>query len=167
MPALSYTSPVSPLYRGKPVLTFFFYWQTQSHKTYMKQILLDLNHFQKLRQFCSLSLFWPLVAKSRFHLQERFALGGTVKDATKTSKVRVGALNERKNSNNDLYCLMMHILRDWWQLIFYLGCPASAQWCHTQLSCLKSELDCRRRFLLDDHHQNGDHHKGKGVKICF
>ena len=30
MPALSYTSPVSPLYQGKPVLTFFFYWHTQS-----------------------------------------------------------------------------------------------------------------------------------------
>ena len=102
MPALSYTSPVSPLYRGKPVLTFFFYLQTPSSKTYVEQILLDFYHFQKLCQSCSLSLFWPPVPKLRFHLQERFALGGIVKDATKTPKVRMGALIERRNSNNDL-----------------------------------------------------------------
>ena len=104
MPALSYTSPVSPLYRGKPVLTFFFYLQTPSSKTYVEQILLDFYHFQKLCQSCSFSLFWPSVPKLRFHLQERFALGGIVKDATKTPKVRMGALIERKNWNNNLYC---------------------------------------------------------------
>ena len=167
MPALSYTSPISLLYRGKPVLTFSFIGRHRVPRSTWKKYCWIFYHFQKLRQFCSLTLFWPLVAKLRFHLQERFALGGTVKDATKTPKVRIGARIERKNSNNDLYCLMMHILRGWWHLIFYLDCPASAQWCHTQLSCLKSELDCRRRFLQDDHHQNDDHDKEKGSKIVF
>ena len=89
-----------------------------SSTTYAEQILLNFYHFPNFCQFCPLSLFWPLVAKLRFYLQERFALGGTVKDAAETSKVRVGALIERKNSNNDLYCFFIHILTDWWHLIF-------------------------------------------------
>ena len=119
MPALSYTSPISLLYRGKPVLTFSFIGRHRVPRSTWKKYCWIFYYFQKLRQFCSLTLFWPLVAKLRFHLQERFALGGTVKDATKTPKVRIGARIERKNSNNDLYCLLIHILTDWWHIIFY------------------------------------------------
>ena len=123
MPALSYTSPISLLYRGKPVLTFSFIGKHRVPRSTWKKYCWIFYPFQKLRQFCSLTLFWPLVAKLRFHLQERFALGGTVKDATKTPKVRIGAQIERKNSNNDLYCLLIHILPDWWQII-YLSTPS-------------------------------------------